>query len=129
MTLLEIISKQCDVINEMYDLIREQQERLKETGIPENEKNVMSDAAAAIEGRLDDLEFYMRKSVDTDDVEEESGELENYEVTISTEHRIEVDARGIVSAIREAKREFFDMTGKEGRVVKIMGKEKRAVDD
>lgn len=129
MTLLEIISKQCDVINEMHDLIREQQGRFKETDIPETEKKVMSDVTAAIEARLDVLEFYMRKSVDTDDVEEDSGDLENYEVTISTEYRIEVDARGVVSAMREAKREFFDMTGKEGRVVKIMGKEKGAVDD
>lgn len=129
MTLLEIISKQCDVINEMRDLIREQQRRFKETDIPETEKKVMSDVAAAIEARLDVLELYMRKSVDTDDVEEDSGDLENYEVTISTEYRIEVDARGVVSAMREAKREFFDMTGKEGRVVKIMGKEKGAVDD
>lgn len=129
MTLLEIISKQCDVINEMHDLLMEQQGRLKEADIPEMEKKVMSDAAAAIEGRLDVLEFYLRKSVDTDDVEEESGELENYEVTISTEHRIEVDARGEVSAMKEAKREFFEMIGKEGRVIKIMRKEKGAVDD
>lgn len=106
MTLLEIISKQCDVINEMHDLIREQQGRFKETDIPETEKKVMSDVAAAIEARLDVLELYMRKSVDTDDVEEDSGDLENYEVTISTEHRIEVDARGVVSAMREAKENF-----------------------
>lgn len=128
MTLLEIISKQCDVINEMNDLIREQQGKLKETDIPIDCKQVLRDEAAAIEERLDILEFCMRRSVDTDDVED-SGELENYEVTVSTEYKIEVEAKGAASAMKEAKREFLEITGKEGRVVKIMGKEKGAVDD
>lgn len=123
MTLLEIISKQCEVINEMVDLIRAQEEELKKTNISDDRKQSLREEAVSIEEKLDVLELYLRKTVDTDDIQE-SGELEHYEVTISTEYKIEVDAKGTASAARNAKREFLELMGKEGRVVKIIGKEK-----
>ena len=69
MSPLEIISRLCDVTENLSAIVKKQQTIIEQSKIEEAVKEGMRQQVKETERELDVLEYHMRKLCDTDDVE------------------------------------------------------------
>lgn len=105
-----IISQMCDVVNEVYDIARMQQEVMERSDIPESVKEDMRERLCNAADKLDVIEYQSRCVIDVDDGEPLTEEVKLHEVTITTEHKLLIEAAGKETAAEQAKKEFIAMT-------------------
>lgn len=107
---LAIISQMCDVVNEVYDIARMQQEVMERSDIPESVKEDMRERLCNAADKLNVIEYQSRCVIDVDDGEPLTEEVKLHEVTITTEHKLLIEAAGKETAAEQAKKEFIAMT-------------------
>ncbi|MDO4332535.1 MAG: hypothetical protein Q4C58_07575 [Eubacteriales bacterium] len=107
---LEIVSRMCDVINELYDIVREQQREIERSNIPVSTRKEFHQKICSASDKLDVLEYQSRGMIDVDDGTPMSEKISLYNATVITEHRLQVEATSRKEAAKRAKEEFEAMT-------------------
>lgn len=107
---LDIVSRMCDVVNEIYDIARAQQEEIERSDIPESVKEDMRERMHNAADKLDVIEYQSRGMIDVDDGEPITEEVRLHEVTVTTEHKLLIEAREKEAAAEQARKEFVAMT-------------------
>lgn len=69
MSPLEIISRMCDVVNDLSDIVKKQQEVIERSKVEEAVKEELREMVREADKELDVLEYHQRRLCDTDDVE------------------------------------------------------------
>ena len=64
MTTLEIISRLCDVTNILSDIVKKQQETIRQSSIEEAVKDEFGKVAKEAERKLDVIEYHTRRYCD-----------------------------------------------------------------
>lgn len=121
---LEIVSRMCDVVNEIYDIARAQQEKIERSDIPESVKEDMRERMCNAANKLDVIEYQSRGMIDVDDGEPITEEVRLYEVTVTTEHRLLIETREKEAAVEQARKEFTAMTHITPKEVYVSGVKK-----
>ncbi len=73
MTTLEIISRLCDVTNDLSEIVKKQQTIIEQSKIVEEVKADLRQQIKETERELDVIEYHSRRFCDTDDIEETFG--------------------------------------------------------
>ncbi len=73
MTTLEIISRLCDVTNNLSEIVKKQQTIIEQSKIVEEVKADLRQQIKETERELDVIEYHSRRFCDTDDIEEMFG--------------------------------------------------------
>lgn len=73
MTTLEIISRLCDVTNNLSEIVKKQQTIIEQSKIVEEVKADLRQQIKETERELDVIEYHSRRFCDTDDIEETFG--------------------------------------------------------
>lgn len=73
MTTLEIISRLCDVTNNLSEIVKKQQTIIEQSKIVEEVKADLRQQIKEAERELDVIEYHSRRFCDTDDIEETFG--------------------------------------------------------
>lgn len=68
MTPLEIISRLCEITEELSGIVKKQQEMIERSKVEEGVKEELRNMVNEADGKLDVLEYHMRRYCDTDDV-------------------------------------------------------------
>lgn len=68
MTPLEIISRLCEITEELSGIVKKQQEMIERSKVEEGVKGELRNMVNEADGKLDVLEYHMRRYCDTDDV-------------------------------------------------------------
>lgn len=68
MTTLEIISRLCEVTEELSGIVKKQQEMIERSKVEEEVKEELRNMVNEADRKLDVLEYQMRRYCDTDDV-------------------------------------------------------------
>ena len=68
MSPLEIISRLCDVTETLSAIVKKQQTIIEQSKIEEGVKEELRNMVNEADGKLDVLEYHMRRYCDTDDV-------------------------------------------------------------
>ena len=68
MTPLEIISRLCEITEELSGIVKKQQEMIERSKVEEGVKEELRNMVNEADGKLDVLEYRMRRYCDTDDV-------------------------------------------------------------
>lgn len=118
---LEIVSRMCDVVNEIYDIARAQQEDIERSDIPESVKKDMRERMRNAADKLDVIEYQSRGVIDVDDGEPITEEVRLHEVTVVTEHKLLIEAAGKAAAAEQARKEFAAMTHITPKEVYVSG--------
>lgn len=71
MSPLEIISRLCDVTNNLSEIVKEQQTIIERSKVEEAVKRELQRKIDGVDGELDVIEYHSRRYADTDDVEAE----------------------------------------------------------
>lgn len=69
MTTLEIISRLCEVVNELSSIVEKQQETIERSKVEEAVKEEIRQQVRETEKELDVIEYHTRRICDTDDIE------------------------------------------------------------
>lgn len=69
MSPLEIISRLCDVTNELSNIVKKQQEIIEHSKVEEVVKEELRQQVKGAEKRLDVIEYHSRRFCDADDIE------------------------------------------------------------
>lgn len=69
MSPLEIISRMCDVINTLSDIVKKQQEIIEQSKIEEAVKADLRQQVKETDRELDVIEYHSRRFCNTDDIE------------------------------------------------------------
>lgn len=75
MSPLEIISRLCEVTNDLSDIVKKQQEMIERSKIEEEVKEELRAMIKATDKELDVIEYHTRRFCDTDDVQAFGKEL------------------------------------------------------
>lgn len=67
MTPLEIISRLCEITEELSEIVKKQQEMIERSKVEEEVKEELRNMANETDGKLDVLEYHTRRYCDTDD--------------------------------------------------------------
>lgn len=67
MTPLEIISRLCGITEELSEIVKKQQEMIERSKVEEGVKEELREMVNRADGKLDVLEYHMRRYRDTDD--------------------------------------------------------------
>lgn len=67
MTPLEIISRLCEITEELSEIVKKQQEMIERTKVEEEVKEELRNMVNETDGKLDVLEYHTRRYCDTDD--------------------------------------------------------------
>ena len=67
-TPLEIISRLCEITEELSGIVKKQQEMIERSKVEEGVKEELRNMVNEADGKLDVLEYHMRRYCDTDDV-------------------------------------------------------------
>lgn len=118
---LEIVSRMCDVVNEIYDIARAQQEEIERSDIPESVKEDMRERMHNAADKLDVIEYQSRGMIDVDDGESVTEEMRLHEVIVTTEHKLLIEAREKEAAAEQARKEFVAMTHIMPKAVYVSG--------
>lgn len=73
MSPLEIISRMCDAINTLSDIVKKQQEIIEQSKIEEAVRADIRQQVREADRELDVIEYHSRRFCDTDDIEETFG--------------------------------------------------------
>ena len=65
---LEIISRLCEITEELSGIVKKQQEMIERSKVEEGVKEELRNMVNEADGKLDVLEYHMRRYCDTDDV-------------------------------------------------------------
>jgi hypothetical protein len=76
MSLLEIVSRLCDVTNTLSDIVKKQQIIIEQSKIEEAVKKELRRQVKETDRELDVIEYHSRRYADTDDIEATFGEEE-----------------------------------------------------
>ena len=68
MTPLEIISRLCEITEELSGIVKKQQETIERSKVEEEVKEELRNMVNEADGKLDVLEYHMRRYCDNDDV-------------------------------------------------------------
>lgn len=68
MTPLEIISRLCEITEELSGIVKKQQEMIERSKVEEGVKEELRNMVNEADGKLDVLEYHMSRYCDTDDV-------------------------------------------------------------
>lgn len=69
MSPLEIISRMCDVVNDLSDIVKKQQEVIERSKVEEEVKEELREMVREADVELDVLEYHQRRLCDTDNEE------------------------------------------------------------
>lgn len=67
MTPLEIISRLCEITEELSEIVKKQQEIIERSKVEEEVKEELRNMVNETDGKLDVLEYHTRRCCDTDD--------------------------------------------------------------
>ena len=69
MTPLEIISRMCEITEELSGIVKKQQEMIERSKVEEAVRVELRQEVEETDREMDVLEYHMRKYCDTDDIE------------------------------------------------------------
>lgn len=108
MSPLEVISRMCDVTNNLSEIVRKQQEIIEQMKVDNTDKEELCREIGIVEKELDIIECASRKYCDVDDIEKSYKDI--YDVEITSKLMMEVEARSRLEAEEKAKCEYMDFT-------------------
>lgn len=73
MSPLEIISRLCDVTNNLSEIVKEQQTIIERSKVEEAVKRELRGKIGDVDEELDVIEYHSRRYADIDDIEAEMG--------------------------------------------------------
>lgn len=76
---LELISQMCEAVNLLSDIVKKQQTEIERSKIEESVKEELRQMEEETDGRLDVVEHYLRRVIDTDDGESFETDREAFE--------------------------------------------------